>query len=319
VPDADDAATKGRLADRLEAFYSRHPPAKPKTRAQVEKLVNTQPWGVVCGKLRAKYGTDPDAVAAQGPEHQRDFVPAFSPAVEAAVRAAVGGPAGAIPAAALDRGAELCELTAVTSEPGAAEQALHADACRSAAAPRLVTLFLALHGVLDEGMGPTRFCLETHAPRCFPGGAWLPPPDVFSRPNPRAAERLAERPPVWFGLNAGDAVLMDSTTWHCGGVTRLSGGGLFSVFRSSSRAKMAVGASCESAIFDLHGLVEGSDTCPGASLRGPLKTPESVGGAAAGRATARVERRARVPCSDCARRARRRGSRVRCRMRMVNW
>merc|ERR1719373_189843 len=78
-------------------------------------------------------------------------------------------------------------------------------------------MFLALHDVLDEAMGPTRFCAETHAPQCFPAGTWLPPPDPYSRTDPQAAQKLAENPLVWFGLHAGDAVLMNSTTWHCGG------------------------------------------------------------------------------------------------------
>ena len=120
------------------------------------------------------------------------------------------------------------------SEPGAASQAVHSDDTWSAhGAPRRVTLFLALHDIDDEAMGPTRFWPETHAPRCFPGRTsssttsslaclpviylsfclfpderWLPPTEA----------RVAQRPPsCWFALSAGDAVLMDSLTWHCGG------------------------------------------------------------------------------------------------------
>jgi len=162
-------------------------------------------------------GSAAAAVAQQEPTHQRDFVPHVSPGVEAVLRATLAGPAGAILAAALGRGAELCELTVITSDPGATEQGLHADACWTETAPRLITMFLALHDILDEELGPTRFCPATHTPSCFPDDTWQPPPDPSSRTDPRAAEKLAQTPPTWFGLHAGDAVLMDSTTWHQGG------------------------------------------------------------------------------------------------------
>lgn len=172
------------------------------------------------GRHFLRFPLIPGAVVSKDPEHQRDFKPEFSPCVEAVVRAALKGQAGTILAAALGRGAELYELTAITSEPGATEQMLHADGCWQASAPRVVTMFLALHDILDEAMGPTSFCPETHAPRCFPDETWLPPPDTSSRPNSGAAEKLAEKPPAWFGLKAGDAVLMYSTTWHRGGANK---------------------------------------------------------------------------------------------------
>jgi len=150
------------------------------------------------------------------PTHQRDFEPQFSPKVEAVLRATLAGPAGAILEAALGRDARLCELTAITANPGATKQGLHADACWTKTAPRLITIFLALHDILDETLGPTRFCPKTHAPRCFPGETWHPPPDRYSRTHPRAAEKLAKTPPIWFPLHAGDAIVMDSTTWHQG-------------------------------------------------------------------------------------------------------
>ena len=219
VRESDGAAmTRTRQVKRLEAFYDAHPPAKPKTFAQLQRLASQQPWDVVCGKLREKYGSDPDELAeAQEPQHQSDFVPPFCSTVEAAVRAALTGNAGDILIAALGRDAELCELTTITSDPGTPGQYLHADACWSVAAPRLITVFLALHDIVDEALGPTRYCLNTHAPHCFHDGEWLAPPDDYSRLDPRAGERLAESPPTWFALEAGDAVLMDSTAWHCGG------------------------------------------------------------------------------------------------------
>ena len=84
---------------------------------------------------------------------------------------------------------------------------MHSDSNWSADAPRLVTMFVALHDLLDERMGPTFFWPNTHLPRCFPGGVWLPP----------TASLAAERRSVWYALRAGDAVLMDACTWHRGG------------------------------------------------------------------------------------------------------
>ena len=162
-------------------------------------------------------GSAAAAVAQQEPTHQRDFVPLLSPGVEAVLRTTLAGPAGAMLVSALGRGAELCELTAITSDPGATEQGLHADACWTETAPRLITMFLALHDILDEELGPTRFCPAAHTPSCFPDDTWQPPPDPYSRTDPRAVEKLAQTPPTWFALHAGDAVLMDSTTWHQGG------------------------------------------------------------------------------------------------------
>jgi ectoine hydroxylase-related dioxygenase (phytanoyl-CoA dioxygenase family) len=84
---------------------------------------------------------------------------------------------------------------------------VHSDSNYSEASSRLVTMFVALHDVLDERMGPTHFWPNTHKPRCFPGGVWFPP----------TASLAAERRSVWYALRAGDAVLMDACTWHRGG------------------------------------------------------------------------------------------------------
>lgn len=139
-------------------------------------------------------------------EHRRDFKLKFS-SVESVLRAVLSGNAGAILVDALGRDAEICELSVIRSSPGAASQDWHSDSEWSATGPQLRTMFFALHGILEETMGPTRFCPNTHAPRYFPDERWIPPTPA----------RVAERPSVWFALNAGDAVLMDSFTWHCGG------------------------------------------------------------------------------------------------------
>ena len=134
----------------------------------------------------------------------RHFVPVcppFAPCFTAALRVALAGEAGAILVAAVGRDAELRELQVIVSEPGAAAQDVHSDSNFDIHAPRLVTVFIALHDLLDERMGPTRFWPNTHAP------PWLPP----------TASLAAERRPVWYALRAGDAVLMDACTWHRGG------------------------------------------------------------------------------------------------------
>ena len=149
------------------------------------------------------------AAAANAPEasHRSGFCRPFTASVEAVIRSVLSGGVGAMLVRELGRDALLCELTAITSEPGAAAQSIHSDATWSATAPRLITMFLALHDVADASLGPTHFVEETHAPRCFPGEHWLPPTEA----------RVAERRAVWFELYAGDAVLMDSTAWHGGG------------------------------------------------------------------------------------------------------
>ena len=146
---------------------------------------------------------------AQAPEHRRDVLLPISAEVDAVLRDALSGQTGAVLADALGREAELCGLSAITSEPGSAVQAMHSDAEWSdPPPPRHVVMFIALHDILERDMGPTLFCAQTHAPRCFPGGRWLSPN------NTRVAERGGAS---WFDLAAGDAALMDALTWHCGG------------------------------------------------------------------------------------------------------
>ena len=70
----------------------------------------------------------------------------------------------------------------------------------------MVTMFLALHDILEEAMGPTSFVSNTHQPACFDDGVWTPP-------TPSLVEA---REPMWVKLNGGDAVLMESTCWHRG-------------------------------------------------------------------------------------------------------
>ena len=145
------------------------------------------------------------SAAVAQPTTRSEFQLPFAPCFAAALRAALAGEAGALLVAALGRDAELRELQVIVSEPGAAAQDVHSDS--NWGTERLVTMFIALHDVLDERMGPTRFWPNTHAPRCFPGEVWRPPTELLAA-NLRS---------VWYALHAGDAVLMDACTWHRGG------------------------------------------------------------------------------------------------------
>ena len=181
--------------------------------------------------------------------HRRDFVvPLHGSRVEALLRAVLGtGQGGGVGDTLADAGvlgngkdgganAELQELTVIVSEPGARAQPVHSDNTHSAAAadPRLVTVFIPLHDIPDHSLGPTRFWPETHAPACFRDGKWIPPDataelgleDTLDGGEKRrvpvrdGAEKSVERKrksTSFLPLRAGDAVLMDPLTWHCGG------------------------------------------------------------------------------------------------------
>ena len=99
-------------------------------------------------------------------------------------------------------------MNAIVSEPGSNCQDVHADGHFNESAPRVLTGFIALHDIVDERLGPTRFWPETHDPKCYSDKQWVPP----------TKERVEERGDyVWYKLYAGDIVLMDQCTWHAGG------------------------------------------------------------------------------------------------------
>jgi len=153
------------------------------------------------------------SAAVAQPTTRSEFQLPFAPCFAAALRAALAGEAGTLLSTALGRDAELRELQVIVSEPGAAAQDVHSDSNFSADASRLVTVFVALHDLLDERMGPTYFWPHTHGPHCFPGEIWRPPTELLAA-NLRS---------VWYALRAGDAVLMDACTWHRGGANTSSG------------------------------------------------------------------------------------------------
>ena len=116
----------------------------------------------------------------------------------------------------LGENAELCEISVIRSEPACEGQSFHSDSEYSDSNPRLCTVFLALHDIPEETMGPTQFYANTHHPRHFEDNLWVPPtPGNIQNQLNNYPNKCTE---LWFGpLHQGDAVLMDSCTWHRGG------------------------------------------------------------------------------------------------------
>jgi hypothetical protein len=113
--------------------------------------------------------------------------------VDAALRSIIGGLAGDVLSAALGPRAALHELTAITSEPGATEQPLHADACWSAGAPRLVTAVPGAARCPRQINGPHAL-LPIHAlAELLPGRGLVPPPGCVLAAQPaRGAKTRGE-------------------------------------------------------------------------------------------------------------------------------
>lgn len=166
------------------------------------------------GRQFLTFATFRDHRTPAAPGHRRDYVLPIAGSVEAVLRAALCGPAGAVLADALGADAELCGANAIAAEPGAAAQAVHSDGEWAEVAPRVITMFLALHDVVQKDMGATLFFPATHTPQCFPGRRWHAPTEAI------VAQRSDQ--PLWFALHAGDAVLMDSRLWHAGGANTSS-------------------------------------------------------------------------------------------------
>ncbi len=125
-------------------------------------------------------------------------------------RSALRVAAGIAPrvASLLGADAELTELGAIVSDPGAAAQPTHPDTPWSEQ-PVLLTAFVALQRVA-RSMGPTRFYPGTHTSAAHA---------AFQDSRPGGArERLLERSRCWAPLlRSGDATLYDSRLLHCGG------------------------------------------------------------------------------------------------------
>ena len=197
-PEAAGAACAACLAAGLDGLERKL--ALPQTMAERMRGPSLRHFVPICTTASA---------AVEEFTTRSEFRMPFSPCFAAALRAALAGEAGALLVAAVGRDAELRELQVIVSEPGAAAQDVHSDSNYDAAASRLVTVFVALHDVLDERMGPTYFWPHTHGPHCFPGE-----PQVWRPPTELLAANLRS---VWYALRAGDTVLMDACTWHRGG------------------------------------------------------------------------------------------------------
>ena len=137
-----------------------------------------------------------------------------------------GAPLGDALEALGGRDAQLWELAAIVSVPGAAPQIVHADATWTAR-PLLLTAFVALQPVSRE-MGPTRFLPRTHADPAHAkivargdatglGGGGSGGRGEGGKRAPAAGRP----PPSWVGLlETGDAAFYDGRLLHCGGANR---------------------------------------------------------------------------------------------------
>ena len=113
--------------------------------------------------------------------------------------------------------AELWELAAIISAPGAPPQIVHADATWTAD-PLLLTAFVALQEVTRE-MGPTRFLPRTHSdPKHARIVARSDATNLMVHTHKRGE---GKPPPSWVGLlKRGEAAFYDGRLLHSGGANR---------------------------------------------------------------------------------------------------
>ena len=180
--------------------------------------------------LSTALGTETGASAmanAAGSEREEAFegsnrrwdlrLPTDAPVVRTALsellapEAALGG---ALDTLAGGSEAQLWELAAIVSAPGAAPQVVHADTVWQPT-PLLFTAFIALQDISRE-MGPTRFIPRTHGIEA-PHEALAKHGDATGL----AASPGAPPPPSRVGtLTAGEAAVYDGRLLHCGGANR---------------------------------------------------------------------------------------------------
>lgn len=184
------------------------------TKCLVDTLSNLETYLALPGSMNSssvkrhflRFSVASDFTVTRAAHHRCNFILPISPSIDELLRATFAGTTGAIVLKALGPGAIISEITAIASQTGSAEQTVHSDGNWDASVPRVLTMFVALHDIADESMGPTRFYPKTHNPSCFADNMWRSPSD----------RATTQRESVWFKLRAGDAVLMDSTTWHYG-------------------------------------------------------------------------------------------------------
>ena len=146
--------------------------------------------------------TSPNAPMNDTPTHKRDFKLPFE-TIEPLLKSALGRAASEYELLRYLPDPDVMEITVIRGLPGADAQEWHADSSWSSSS-KMITMFLALHDVVEESMGPTWFVSNTHRPACFDDDVWIPP-------TPSLVE---ERGPVWFELNGGDGVLMEVRRWR---------------------------------------------------------------------------------------------------------
>ena len=145
---------------------------------------------------------------------------AESPAVRCALREifAAGAPLGGALEIVGGEAAELWEIAAIVSAPGAAPQVVHADTVWQKA-PLLYTAFIALQDV-SRDMGPTRFLPRTHN---HPSHHAIIKSDGGATMLGKVAKEGGERQPPLSRvgcLETGAAALYDGRLLHCGGANR---------------------------------------------------------------------------------------------------
>ena len=149
------------------------------------------------------------------PLYRRDLKLSLAPAVTQ-VLCEVAQALGESLQAAVGAAANLCELSVISSDPGAEAQPTHCDTSYQGAAAdvaigRLVSVFVALQDITAE-MGPTQVWPRTHG-REEHSLLSLQPKSDFPAV-------LRDRPTELALLRTGDALLMDSRLWHRGGANK---------------------------------------------------------------------------------------------------
>ena len=119
---------------------------------------------------------------------------------------------GAFEIASGGRDAELWELAALVSAPGAASQIVHADCDGSPNPPLLHTAFVALQPV-SQALGPTRWLPTTHSDAAAHAAVNTKGDVTILRGDDGIGPPLS-----YIGLlDTGDASLYDGRILHCGG------------------------------------------------------------------------------------------------------
>ena len=160
------------------------------------------------------------------PVHRRDLKLALNEEVGECVRQLLRA-CGPCIASILTADAEMCELSALVSDPGAPAQPLHPDTQTSGTRAHcgLITAFVATQDVTPE-MGPTEVCArsnvaEAHRALSSVGGGGDSPggdsPGGGEAGKLRALTAAGFPAPVPALLRAGDVLLMDSRVIHRGG------------------------------------------------------------------------------------------------------